>query len=160
MRHWASGVTVVTATHPADQTPRGMTVSTFNSVSLELPLIAVFLKKTTQTADAVLASQAFGVAILRQDQAHLSARFAGFDPAYPDHEANFTDLTVQYGDTGAPMLAATLGWVECKVWAIYDGSTHHVVLGEVVNTSTSEDFSIQPLVYYNRGYHSLVDGVE
>jgi flavin reductase (DIM6/NTAB) family NADH-FMN oxidoreductase RutF len=155
MRHWASGVTVVTAFHPTDKVAVGMTVSTFNSVSLEPPLVSIFLKKTTLTAEAVVASQAFGVAILDAHQMDLSNRFAGYDPQYTNHETNFDGLQLTYGATGTPLLSGTLGWVECKVWAVYDGSTHHIIIGQVVNTCATEAIESEPLVYYHRGYHRL-----
>jgi flavin reductase (DIM6/NTAB) family NADH-FMN oxidoreductase RutF len=157
MRHWASGVTVVSATDPTTQTPYGMTVSTFTSLSLEPPLVSVFLKKTTPTAQAVVDSQFFSVAILKDTQADLSNRFAGFDPTYPTEESRFNDLSYQVGSTGAPIIAETLGWLECKIWAVYDGSTHHIVIGEVVNISHEDTIDGNPLIYYKRDYRQLVE---
>ena len=55
--------------------------------------------------------------------------------------------------TGVPLLNDAVANFDCKVWATYDGSTHDIVIGEVVD---AEIIDGQPLMYYNRGYHHLV----
>lgn len=158
MRHWPAGVTVVTSIDPVSSDPCGMTVSTFTSLSLEPPLISVFLKKEVQTTHSILKSKVFGVSILREGQEEISNRFAGFDPKYEDnHPLRFEGLNVETGITGAPLLADTIGWFDCKLWAVYDGSTHHIIIGEVVETSDVENIQDKPLLYHNRGYRRLAD---
>lgn len=155
MRHWPSGVTVVTALNPDTGTPCGMTVSTFTSLSLEPPLVSVFLHKDAETAQTILASEGFGVSILAADQVDLSNRFAGFDPHYEEQAVRFADLTTHTAHSGAPLLSEALGWMDCSLWAVYDGSTHHIIVGEVMALASDEAMSDQPLVYHNRNYHRL-----
>ena len=156
MRYFPAGVTIVTALQTEDNTPCGMTVSSFTSISLEPPLIVVSLKKTATTALAILEQKVFGVSILQEGQEDLSNRFAGFDPNFVEHATRFVDLNIHTVETGAPLLQDALNWLDCKVWAIYDGSTHHIVVGEVVaSSSVAENAENNPLLYYNRGYHSL-----
>lgn len=156
MRYFPAGVTIVTARYPEDNTPCGMTVSSFTSISLDPPLIAISLKKTASTAQAILEQKAFGVSILHAKQEDLSNRFAGFDPNFEEQASRFADLNIQTAVTNAPLLTDVLNWLDCKVWAVYDGSTHHLIMGEVVATSpVDEDADHAPLLYYNRGYHSL-----
>jgi flavin reductase (DIM6/NTAB) family NADH-FMN oxidoreductase RutF len=133
-----------------------MTVNSFVSVSLQPTLVSVCLQKTTETARAVIESAAFGISILAADQRSLSARFAGFDPAYPSDVDRFTGVKTHAVLTGAPLLTDALCWLDCKVWAVYDGSTHHIVVGEVVAASVIvPDLTRLPLIYYNRDYHHL-----
>lgn len=157
MRYFPAGVTVVTVIDPAGNTPCGMTVSSFTSVSLEPPLIAVSLKKSSSTADVILAQQRFGVSILAEEQSNLSNRFAGFDPDFEEQSSRFEGLRTHTAKSGAPLLTDALSWLDCKIWAVYDGSTHHLILGEViVNSILNEGNARNPLIYHNRGYHTLV----
>ncbi|MCI0712015.1 MAG: flavin reductase family protein [Chloroflexi bacterium] len=158
MRHWPAGITVVTSIDPEYNDPCGMTVSTFTSLSLEPPLVSVFLKKEVQTTQAILKSKVFGVSILREGQEDISNRFAGFDPNYQEHPIRFDGLTVETAVTGAPLLADSVGWFDCRLWAVYDGNTHYIVIGEVIETSDVDAITTKPLLYYNQDYRRLADG--
>ena len=67
LRQWATGITIVTSAYQGLQ--RGMTVSSFLSISLSPPLLLVSLQKSSRTFEIILKSQDFGVNILSQDQA-------------------------------------------------------------------------------------------
>ncbi len=153
LRNWPSGVTVITT--QTNDARFGMTVSSFMSVSLEPPLVAVCLAKDTPTAQAILETRVFGVSILSDQQDTLSGRFAGLDPDFPYGTDYFDGLQTYTLETGAPLLSDVLANLDCRVWTINDGSTHYVILGQVVgNHITSQP--PQPLVYYNRGYHKIL----
>src|SRR5205809_5251598 len=74
MSHFASGVTVVTTEHDGMQF--GMTVASFASLSLHPPLVLVCIEKSVKTHQAIEAARKFGVSILADTQAEISARFA------------------------------------------------------------------------------------
>lgn len=153
MRNWPSGVSVVT-TQDAHGTQYGMTVSSFTSVSLEPPLVLVCLSKEASTTQVLLDSEVFGVVLIDENRADLSARFAGFDPNFPQETNRFQDLRTFTLLTGAPLLHDAVAVLDCRLWAVYDGSTHNIVVGEVVASQVPEA-ALKPLVYYNRGYYSL-----
>lgn len=151
MRLWASGVAVVST---ADATCRaGMTVSAFNSLSLSPPTILVCLQKDTRTAEVLPGAGVFAVSILGSDQAAISDRFAGRVPL-TEGEDRFDGLRLTTGETGVPILADAVAWLDCKVRDIHDGSTHWIVIGEVVATGHPVD-GASPLLYFNRSYHQL-----
>lgn len=153
MRMWATGVTVVTTAYGDERA--GMTVSSFTSVSLEPPLILVSLHKNTRTAQLVEQSGKFAVSVLRSDQAHLSKQFAGFnDDALPAGADRFYNVALTTAVTDVPILADAIMWLDCTVHDVYDGYTHHIVLGEVQAAFRCED-EVAPLVYFNRKYHAL-----
>ena len=77
LRLWASGVAVVSTSDSSCRA--GMTVSAFNSLSLDPPTILVCLQKDTRTAEVIQSSGIFAVSILGADQAYVSDRFAGRD---------------------------------------------------------------------------------
>jgi flavin reductase (DIM6/NTAB) family NADH-FMN oxidoreductase RutF len=152
MRFWASGVAVVST---ADETCRaGMTVSAFNSLSLTPPLILVCLQKETRTAEVVQSAGVFAVSILGADQQELSDRFAGRIPL-ADGEDRFDGAPLLTAETGVPILADAIAWVDCKIAAIHDGSTHWVVIGEVLASGHASAFGAAPLIYFDRQYHEL-----
>lgn len=151
LRTWASGVTVVTAF--GQDRHCGMTVSSFSSVSLDPALVMVCLNKDTKTAAAVLAHQAFAISILAADQIALSARFAGQEPAYKSENERFQGIDYEVLPSGSLVLTGAVAYLDCRVWQIYDGGTHYIVVGEVIETAADE--SREPLVYMNRAYHQL-----
>ncbi|MBI5931727.1 MAG: flavin reductase [Chloroflexi bacterium] len=156
MRQWITGVTIVTAYSPAMGRARGNTVNSFTSVSFNPLLVSICLTKSTETAQAVLDAQAFGISILSAEQEILSMRFAGMDSNFPADLDRFTGVPTQTAVTQSPLLTEALAWLDCKIWAIYDGSTHHIIVGEVVATSLNQSPPHEPLLYYNRAYRRLM----
>ena len=153
MRLWATGVTVVAARH--GELMRGMTVSSFTSVALEPPLILICIQKNTEATEAILKSQCFSVSILADGQEDVSNLFAGYGPVLLEEANRFDHLKLIYAETGSPILADAMGWLDCRIQAILDGSTHHIVVGEVVQASGEPETMQTPLLYFNRDYHRL-----
>ncbi|MBE2271562.1 MAG: flavin reductase [Anaerolinea sp.] len=151
LRFWASGVAVVAT---ADSTCRaGMTVSAFNSLSLTPPMILVCLQKDTRTAEVLPGAGCFTVSILGGDQSAISDRFAGRVPL-ADGEDRFDGLALTSAVSGVPILADAIAWLDCKLHTIHDGSTHWIVIGEVIATGRQADHPA-PLLYFDRNYHTL-----
>lgn len=150
LRFWASGVSIVTTF--ADGSRSGMTVSSFNSISLEPPLVLVCLLKDTITARQVKESGHFAVSILSEDDSYLSDRFAGRIPL-AQGEDRFDGVETFTAETGSPILKQAIAWLDCTVYAIHDGGTHWIVVGLVAAAGHTEPNA--PLIYFNRGYHHL-----
>jgi flavin reductase (DIM6/NTAB) family NADH-FMN oxidoreductase RutF len=151
MRQWASGVSVVTTVLGDDR--GGMTVSAFNSLSLEPPTILVCLNKDASMIPMLEAAGVFGVSILNEQQVEISQRFAG-QVVLAEGETRFDGVPVHTAETGVPLLSEALAWLDCRVIAKYDAGTHYIIVGEVVATAQTDG---EPLVYYNRGYRQLID---
>jgi flavin reductase (DIM6/NTAB) family NADH-FMN oxidoreductase RutF len=151
LRFWASGVAVVTT---ADSKRRaGMTVSAFNSLSLEPPLVLVCLYKDTTTAEHISEIGYFAISILGEDHAYLSDRFAGRIPLL-ENEDRFDGVAITSATTGSPILREALAWLDCRVHQVHDGSTHWIVCGEVL--AAGRGSSEAPLIYYDRNYRNLM----
>lgn len=154
LRFWSSGVSVVATVTPpgVDSHPyAGMTVSSFMSLSLEPAQILVSLAKQSVTTEAVLQARVFSVSVLTADQAALADRFAG-RTGLPSHIDRFDGVPYQTAITGAPILQNALAWFDCQIAAVHDGSTHWIVIGDVLATAHRD---AAPLIYYNRAYASL-----
>ncbi len=149
MRRFATGITVVTA-RPAAGPPLGVTVNSLTSVSLEPPLVLICIANYLRMHAAIHNAGHYAVNLLDAGQEPLSRRFAG-QPAGRDP---FAGLKVAPGPaTGAPLLPAGLGHLECRLVASYPGGDHTIFLGEVLAAATSAE---QPaLVDYLSRYHEL-----
>ncbi len=143
MGQFASGVTVVTTKH--GETPIGITASSFTSLSLDPPLVIVSLNKKLFTHNVIADSGFFAVNVLSARQLELGMRFAGMKPEIKDR---FAGLDIHTAVTGSPLLPESLAWVDCTVWATYDGGDHTIFVGEVKDLSVSD--SDMPLLYHNR----------
>jgi flavin reductase (DIM6/NTAB) family NADH-FMN oxidoreductase RutF len=143
---FATGVTVVTCLTGND-TPAGLTVNSFTSVSLDPPLLLVCLAKVAASAAALTAASHFAVNVLQTGQQPASIRFATRD------EDRFGTTPWACGEAGAPILKDSLGVFECRRHAVHDGGDHHILIGEVVKASF--DASLDPLLYFRGRYRRL-----
>lgn len=150
MRRWVSGVSVVAAQHAGVR--HGMTVNSLSSVSLVPPIILVSLAQDTRTHALVTASGAFGVTILSQDQQDISERFAGRGAGQADRFAGLETHTLQ---TGSPLLAGGIAFIDGRVVAAYDYGPSTLFIAEVAALELGVDRP--PLLYLNRQYRRLQD---
>lgn len=132
-----TGVAIVT-TCDADGAPVGLTISSFNSVSMDPPLVLWSLALNAASLPTFRASEGFAINILSADQAHLPKVFSS-----PVDE-RFADLDWQNGISGAPVLNDAAAVIECRTYARYDGGDHEIMLGEVLRHRSSD---LIPLVY-------------
>jgi flavin reductase (DIM6/NTAB) family NADH-FMN oxidoreductase RutF len=136
---FATGVAVVGFTEPGDG-PRGVTVNSFTSVSLEPPLILVALQRTASSHD-LLRGRNFTVNVLGAEQWELALRFAGGKQGQHSaggkqgqHSAGKPQPSLRPAWTegeDAPRLVGSLCYFECTPWAEYDGGDHTLFLGEI-----------------------------
>lgn len=140
--NFAAGVTVITTVGP-DGTPYGLTATAFTSVSLIPPLVLACIDKRSETYTYFGSSGVFAANFLSQEQQHISQRFAvsGGD--------KFAGVEWRAGVVGAPILAGTIGHVECRVQHEYDGGDHTIYVGEVESAGTDTG---EPLIYFRGAY--------
>lgn len=140
-----TGVVVVTG--ECDNTPAGMTVSAFTSVSDDPPTVLVCLNNRSYTTDVIRRGGHYGVNILSGSQRVVAQRFA--TPGL-DHTERFSGLTIDRARTGSPLLADALCWLDCTILKTEEIGTHLVAYGSVVAMGGSLSDEV-PLAYYNRG---------
>lgn len=143
---FATGVTVMCA--ESDGEPHGMTANAVSSVSLDPLLVLVCVERSTTMANFVESSGRFTLSILTADQRPLSDHFAN-----PDREAGaaqFRDVPTEQAPSGLPVIAGHTGWLDCRVWATYDGGDHVIVVGEVEALDPGVD--ADALLYYRSSY--------
>jgi len=147
LKLWASGVTVVTA-QTESLGLKGMTATSFSSVSMDPPQILVCINKTADTGEAVIEGKTFAINILKADQQDVSNQFAGG----ASQEERFANVNWHKGETGSPLFDDALASIECTVVEQVQAGTHWVVIGEVQKV---ECHSGEPLLYYNSAYREL-----
>jgi len=133
-----TGVTVVT-TLGLDGAPVGLTASSFNTVSLDPPLILWSIRLAAPSLAAFRANAFFAVNVLGTDQHDVCFTFAR--PA-PD---KFAGITYRHGRGGAPVLAGALASLQCEVWARYPGGDHEICVGRVLDIDIADG---DPLVFH------------
>jgi len=139
---FATGVTVVTTTD-ADGNPVGVTASSFNSVSLDPPLVLWSLAKTAHSMPAYQNSGGFNVHVLASHQQELSNQFAR------PSENKFAGVDWENCKGGFPQLPEFAALFRCKTHFQYEGGDHIIFVGEVVDYQ-SHDFPV--LVFHGGKY--------
>jgi flavin reductase (DIM6/NTAB) family NADH-FMN oxidoreductase RutF len=149
---YPTGVAIITAI--TDEGERlGMTVSSFNSVSIDPPLVQFSIAKTAKALESWNAVVHFAVNILAESQSELSTRFA---KALSDKWDGVDPLPAAM--IGAPLIRDTLAAIECRVWARYDGGDHVILIGEVMSLSKTTNAQPRPLVFATGQYRKLDHG--
>jgi len=136
--HFATGVTCMTTLSSCGE-PLGITVSSFNSLSLDPPLILWSISNTTASFTAFQVGEAFAVNVLSADQEHLAMKFA-----QPGGD-KFVGVNVHAGLSGVPLIEGCVVYFECTVAARHPGGDHDIIVGRVRRT-----FSIgtKPLLFH------------
>lgn len=143
MRVYPQGVTVVTTDSHG---PKGLTVSSFTSVSLDPPLVLVSIAKGSAIHEVFGGAKSYAVNFLADDQKTVSDRFAGRTQA----KDRFEGIKTTRGVTGSPVISGARAVLECKAWKVYEGGDHSILVGEVVSAKVLN--SKKPLVYYSQQY--------
>lgn len=145
MGQFATGITVIT-TVDADGNLYGMTANSFTSVSLDPPLLLVCVGRELDFARVITSASHFGVNILAAGQEDLSRRFA------TRNIDKFAGLSYRPGRSGVPLLAGTLGHIECARYELLPGGDHVIVVGRIEHL---EYRGGEPLVYFGSRYRWL-----
>jgi 3-hydroxy-9,10-secoandrosta-1,3,5(10)-triene-9,17-dione monooxygenase reductase component len=139
---FTTGVTVVT-TRDGSGHDVGLTVNSFNSVSLEPPLVLWSLARSSASLAAFLEAEHFAVHILAADQERMSNLFAqrGAD--------KFAGLELGRGEGGVPLLPGCSARFRCRTAFRHEGGDHEIFVGAVLGF---EAFERAPLVFHKGGY--------
>jgi 3-hydroxy-9,10-secoandrosta-1,3,5(10)-triene-9,17-dione monooxygenase reductase component len=139
---FTTGVTIVTA-KGQDGGPVGVTANSFNSVSLNPPMILWSLARSAYSLATFEAAQYWAVHILAAHQDELSNRFArsGGD--------KFSGLSLEMGLGDTPLLQNCASRLQCKTAFRYEGGDHVIFVGEVIAFDRS---GLPPLVFHGGQY--------
>jgi 3-hydroxy-9,10-secoandrosta-1,3,5(10)-triene-9,17-dione monooxygenase reductase component len=139
---FATGVTIVTAAAP-DGSRAGVTANSFNSVSLNPPMILWSLAKTSRSLAVFEQAAYWAVHILAADQDSLSNHFA------KSAADKFAGLETETGVGGVPLLRDYATRLQCKTAFMYEGGDHVIFVGEVLRFDHRD---VAPLVFHGGRY--------
>ncbi|HAC35051.1 MAG TPA: flavin reductase [Gammaproteobacteria bacterium] len=144
---FATGVTVI-GTHNGEGENFGLTVNSFSSVSLDPPLAMFCIIRDSGALEPIKQSGCFSISMLSAEQENISNTMAkkGGSEKYQDI-ATFTS------ETGAPIISGNIGWLDCKLWELYEGGDHLIVVGEIVAGEAPE--AADPLLFFGGKYGRL-----
>ncbi|MDB5727381.1 MAG: flavin reductase family protein [Noviherbaspirillum sp.] len=140
LSQFATGVTVIT-TRLADGSFLGITASSFNSVSLDPPLVLWSLALTSSSLPVFTGNSHYVINILSADQAALAERFA------MRIENRFEGVDFVLSHTGLPILPGASAWFECHNRSRYPEGDHVIFVGEVERC----DVAPQPALVFHGG---------
>jgi len=143
---FATGVAVVTAAGGEGQMV-GMTMSSFNAVSLDPPLILFSVARSALSLPVLQGAKGYGISILGREQEHLSNRFARAS------EDKWSGVAHRRGAHEAPLIEGALAHFECAPYARHDGGDHEVFIARVLRFEAQEAGA--PLIFFRGRYHDL-----
>jgi flavin reductase (DIM6/NTAB) family NADH-FMN oxidoreductase RutF len=142
---FATGVTIVTA-RTTDGRVVGLTANSFNSVSLDPPLVLWSLARAAASLPAFSAGSHYAINILAAEQKPLAERFArkGAD--------RWAGVSFSEGMGGAPLLAGAAATFECFNRSRYEEGDHVIFVGEVERCSWRPGAS--PLLFHGGQFYT------
>ena len=140
LSQFATGVTVIT-NRLADGSFRGLTASSFNSVSLDPPLVLWSLGTSANSLPIFSGNSHYVINVLGADQAHLAERFSRRT------DNPFGDIEYELSRTGQPILKGVSAWFECHNRSRYPEGDHVIFVGEVESCSAHP----QPSLIFHNG---------
>jgi flavin reductase (DIM6/NTAB) family NADH-FMN oxidoreductase RutF len=148
LSQFATGVAIVSAHNPEGE-PVGVTVSSFNAVSLSPPLVLFSVQRKAFSLPVLAAAEGYAVNILSEGQEHLSRRFGRALDGERWAAAPHT-----LGRTRAPLIEGAVARFECQPYATHDGGDHLIFVGRVTRFEIA-DHEPAPLVFFRGAYHRL-----
>ena len=142
---FATGVTIVTARDESGR-PFGLTANSFNSVSLDPPLVLWSLARRASTMPAFTRGSHYAINILSADQRTLAERFSR--PAAD----RFSGVAFRQGRSGAPLLDGAAALFECANRSRYQEGDHVIFVGEVEHCEHRA--GVQPLIFHGGRYYT------
>lgn len=144
-----TGVTIITCKTASGENV-GMTASSFNSVSLEPPLILWSIDKNSYSLKAFTECTHFAVHVLHQGQVEQSNLFAsqGVD--------KFSQVETEVGIENLPLLTDFNARFQCMTEHQYEGGDHIIIVGRVLDFEANDK---APLVFHAGRYAAVNSAV-
>jgi flavin reductase (DIM6/NTAB) family NADH-FMN oxidoreductase RutF len=105
LAQFATGVAIICAPGPDDRFV-GFTANSFNSVSLDPPLVVWSLNRRATSLAAFEGAEHYAINVLAHDQADLARRFSR------SHADRFAGVDYRPGSTGVPLIEGCVAWFE------------------------------------------------
>ena len=145
---FATGVTIITAISREGER-LGMTISSFNSLSLDPPLVLFSIVRAANSFAAWQQAERYAINVLNDEQEELSTRFA------KPRAEKWVGQSILTGKTGAPLLPNAVVTFECEAFSRHDGGDHEIFVGRVVEVHENFSKVGRPLIFHGGKYRRL-----
>jgi flavin reductase (DIM6/NTAB) family NADH-FMN oxidoreductase RutF len=142
---FATGVTVVTA-RTADGVLVGLTANSFNSLSLDPPLVLWSLARSAGSMGALSAGSHYAINVLAADQQQLAEGFAS------KRADRWAGVAFTEGICGAPLLTGAAASFECFNRRRHEEGDHVIFVGEVEHCQHRAGAA--PLLFHGGKFYS------
>ncbi|WP_315927376.1 flavin reductase [Mesorhizobium sp. SP-1A] len=122
---FGTGVTVITTQTSGRRF--GVTANSFAAVSLDPPLVLWSIKRTSRSFEAFQTADHFAINILGSNQIDISQSFSS------QEDDKFAGVDWSPGKTGMPLIAGSIGTLECKIETRHEGGDHIIIVGRVLH---------------------------
>jgi flavin reductase (DIM6/NTAB) family NADH-FMN oxidoreductase RutF len=147
LAQYATGVTIVAAPATAGRYV-GFTANSFNSVSLDPPLVIWSLARRSASLAAFDGAERYAVNVLAAGQVELARRFSR------PHADRFATVRYRLGWSEAPLIEGCVAWLECRHHARHHAGDHMLFVGEVVTVERARG---QGLVFHRGRFGTTTD---
>ncbi|MFZ4062478.1 MAG: flavin reductase family protein [Polynucleobacter sp.] len=143
---FATGVTVITCLDTQNH-PHGITISSFNTVSLEPPLILWSLKKHSRLMPNFEVGHKQLIHVLERSQEAMAMHFATVK------ENQFVNIPHQIAASGLTQIEGCIAYYECETVSVHTGGDHNIIVAKVLNLK--HDPEGQPLIFAHSKFVGL-----
>ena len=143
---FATGVTVITGIDQNGK-PVGITISSFNTVSLNPPLVLWSIGSQSDLCNSFRIGQKQLIHVLDVNQKDLALVFA------KQLNKNSIQMEHQIEPSGLMRLDNCLAYFECETVAVHEGGDHHIIVARVL--SIEQDSDRYPLLFAQSQFNQL-----
>ena len=123
----------------------GMLASWVMQAGFEPPMVTIAVRKGRYVAEWLAEGQPFVLNVVGEGQKQLLRHFAkGFEPGEPA----FDGVDVRAAANGVPLLAESLGYIECEPASQIDSGDHQILLAHV--TAGAMLSELAPMVHIRK----------
>jgi flavin reductase (DIM6/NTAB) family NADH-FMN oxidoreductase RutF len=141
------GLYAVTVAHEGEE--HAMTANWVTQAAFEPPMVVVAVENTSKTIELIRDAHVFAVSVFHESQRDLAGRLGRSSEQVTEKLKGIRTKPAPV--TGAPVLADSLGWVECRVISALPAGDHTLVLGEVVGAGMERE-GVRALTLQEAGY--------
>ncbi len=145
MGSFATGVVVVTTRFEGQD--YGMTCNSFNTVSMDPPMVLWSIRQASFSHPAFTRSDGYSVSILSEGQKHLAMTFAR-----GSQRDRFETAPIERLASGRAIISHASAWFDCALDRVVPAGDHDILLGSVLDFGSSDR---QGLAYFRNTFLSV-----
>ncbi|MEU1513217.1 flavin reductase family protein [Streptomyces sp. NPDC005811] len=126
MGHLPTGVVALAGLAQGAPHPHGLVVGTFQSLSLEPPLVTFSVARSSISWPKLRAAGRVCASVLAAGQEPVCRALSSKEPD------KFAEVAWELSDVGTPRIAGAHAWIDCDLTQEFDGGDHVIVVARVL----------------------------